>query len=172
MILLICFSGVSMLIESKAQQINYGIRAGINNNHKNKLDLSVYEIYLNGAPPICSVLGNIIYPLNISFEMTLGLFTDKANKSFLVSVGPNLYLIEYDNIVFISTGIKPSFLTNHTFTEFDLGGDFNFISHIALIISLNEIFNLGYRFEHISNAGLYKNNPGVNLHFIELSFIL
>jgi hypothetical protein len=63
-------------------------------------------------------------------------------------------------------------MTNHIFNNFDLGGTLNFKSHIALNVSPNKKINLGYRFEHISNAGLYEKNPGVNFHYIEIEYVL
>jgi hypothetical protein len=171
LILLICFSGTSRFIESYAQQVKYGIRTGINNNHKNNLDLSVYEIYLNNVPLIYSISGNIFDPLDISFEMALGLVREKTNSSLLFSMGPTLKLIDYKSIVSISTGIKPSLITNHVFNDFDLGGIFNIKSYIDFTIALTKEFELGYRFEHISNAGLYEKNPGVNFHFVEVIYV-
>jgi|GEM_PF-6962771 len=161
-----------MLTDSFAQQVQYGVRTGINDNHKKDLDLSVYEIYLHTEPPIYSIADNIFGPLNISFETALGVVHDKTNSSLLFSMGPTLRLINFENIVSVSTGLKPSLMTNHIFNDFDLGGTFNFKSHIALTISPNKQINLGYRFEHISNAGLYEKNPGVNFHYVEVVYVL
>ena len=30
--------------------------------------------------------------------------------------------------------------------------------------------SLGYRFQHMSNAGLYNRNPGLNLHMVEFAW--
>lgn len=155
-----------------AQGVHYGIRTGINDSHKKDLDLCMYEVYLRTVPPIYSMTDNIFDPLNISFEMALGVVRDKANSSLLLSMGPTLSLINYKNIFSVSTGLKPSLMTNHIFNNFDLGGTLNFKSHIALNILPNKKINLGYRFEHISNAGLYEKNPGVNFHYIEVEYVL
>ncbi|KUG25721.1 hypothetical protein ASZ90_004449 [hydrocarbon metagenome] len=160
-----------MLTDSFAQQVQYGVRTGINDNHKKDLDLSVYEIYLHTVPPLYST-DNILDDLNISLEMALGVVHDKTKSSLLFSMGPTLRLINYENIVSVSTGLKPSLMTNHIFNDFDFGGTFNFKSHIALTISPNKQINLGYRFEHISNAGLYEKNPGVNFHYVEVVYVL
>lgn len=80
-----------------AKQVQYGVRAGINDSHKKDLDLSVYEFYLHTVPPIYSMANNIFDPLNISFEMVLGVVCDKTNSSLLFSIGPTLKLINYEN---------------------------------------------------------------------------
>lgn len=163
---------VLLIPNNFAQQVHYGIRTGINDSHKKDLDLSVFEIYLHTFPPIYSMTDNIFDPLDISFEMALGVVRDKANSSLLFSMGPTLSIINYKNIFYVSTGLKPGLMTNHIFNNFDLGGTLNFKSHIALNVSPNKKINLGYRFEHISNAGLYEKNPGVNFHYIEIEYVL
>lgn len=155
-----------------AQQVHYGVRTGINDTHKKDLDLSVYEVYLHTVPPIYSMTDNIFDPLDISFEMALGVVRDKANSSLLFSIGPTLSIINYKDIFSVSTGLKPSLMTNHIFNNFDLGGAFNFKSHIALAVSPTTEIELGYRFEHMSNAGLYEKNPGLNIHYIEVVYVL
>lgn len=163
---------VVLIPNNFAQQAQYGVRTGVNDTHKKDLELSVYEIYLHTAPPLKSITDNIFDPLDISFEMALGVVRDKANSSLLFSMGPTLRLINYKNIVSASTGFKPSLITNHLFNDFDLGGALNFKSHIALTISLDIPVELGYRFEHMSNAGLYQKNPGVNFHYVEVVYVL
>lgn len=124
-----------------AQQVRYGVRTGINDNHEKDLDLSVYEIYLHIAPPIYSIADTIFDLLNIYFETALGVVHDKKNCSLLFSMGPTLELINYENIVSVSAGLKPSLITNHIFKDFDLGGTFIFKSHIALTILLYKQIN-------------------------------
>lgn len=168
---MILFLSMIMLTASFAQEIQYGIRTGINDNHKKDLDLSAYEIYLHTVPPLYST-DNFLDDLNISLEMALGVVHDKTNSSLLFSIGPTFKLINYGNIVTLSTGLKPSLITNHVFNNFDVGGAFNFKSYIDLTVSLYKHINFGYRFEHISNAGLYRKNPGINFHYIELVYII
>lgn len=171
-VIMIYFLSITMISSSFAQQVQFGIRTGINNNHKEKLDLSVYEIYILTFPPIYSMADNIFDPLDISFEMALGVVSDKTNNSVLFSLGPTLKIIHYENIVSVSIGLKPSLITNHIFNDFDLGGTFNFKSYTALTTSLIKNINLGYRFEHISNAGLYEKNPGINFHYVDIVYVL
>lgn len=164
--------GSAMISNNFAQPVQYGVRTGVNDTHKKDLDLSVYEIYLHTVPPIYSIVDNIFDPLNISFELALGVVRDKATSSLLFSIGPTLKLINYKNIVSASTGLKPGLITNHLFNDFDLGGTLNFKSHIALTISPYKNIDFGYRFEHLSNAGLYEINPGVNFHYVEVLYVL
>jgi len=52
----------------------------------------------------------------------------------------------------------------------DFGERFQFTSHIGLIWYLTDRVSLGYRFQHMSNAGLASPNPGLNLEMLELSY--
>lgn len=170
--IMIFFWGITLVTDNFAQSVQYGVRTGINDSHKKDLDLSVFEIYLRTVPPIYSPADNFFSPLNISFEAAIGLLHDKANSALLFSMGPSVNLISFKNIFSVSTGIKPTILTNHFFNNFDLGGTLNFKSHIAANVSPNKKIIIGYRFEHISNAGLYEKNPGVNFHYIEFEYVL
>lgn len=168
----IYFWVIILLSDSSAQQLNIGIRIGLNNSRKESLHISVYEIYLQNVPPITSMPDTIFGFINIASEAAIGVMRDKINCSLLFSIGPTLKLINYKNIVSVSSGIKPSLITNRIFNDFDFGGIFNFKSHISFTISPSKEVYLGFRFEHISNAGLYEKNPGVNFHYVEFVYVL
>ncbi len=168
----ISFSSMIMLNISIAQSKRYGIRTGINDNHKQNLNLTVSEIYLHTTPPLDSIFKSIFGSSTTSFEVSAGALQDKKNIAFLISLRPVLELINYENIFSASAGIKPGLMTDHNFENYDLGGDFNFLSFFELTITFKKQINLGYRFEHISNAGVYEKNPGVNFHCVELVYII
>lgn len=167
----IVFLGIIMLNISNAQSKRYGIRTGINDNHKQNLNLAVYEIYLHTTPPLDSISKSIFGSSTTSFEVSAGALLDKKNIAFLISSGPVLELINYENIFSALAGIKQGLMTDHNFGNYDLGGNFNFLSFFELTITLKKQITLGYRFEHISNAGIYEKNPGINFHHIGLAYI-
>jgi hypothetical protein len=65
-------------------------------------------------------------------------------------------------------GIKPTVLSEDRFGTLDLGGHFHFTSHLGIRYQLHPKFAVGYRFQHISNAGIASPNPGLNLHLLTL----
>ena len=56
----------------------------------------------------------------------------------------------------------------HDFQGYDLGGGFNFAEMagggVTYFLETNLAINLGYRFQHASNASLYDENRGFNTH--------
>jgi len=67
-------------------------------------------------------------------------------------------------------GSSPTLLSRYRFEGMDFGERFQFTSHIGLIWYLTDRVSLGYRFQHMSNAGLASPNPGLNLEMLELSY--
>lgn len=65
-------------------------------------------------------------------------------------------------------GVKPTLLSEDRFGMRDLGGHFHFTSHAGIRYELRPRLSVGYRLQHISNAGISSPNPGLNLHLITL----
>jgi hypothetical protein len=49
---------------------------------------------------------------------------------------------------------------------------FQFGSHIGLgyRFGAKRSYEIGYRFQHISNAGIKKPNPGINFHQVRVQY--
>jgi lipid A 3-O-deacylase len=84
------------------------------------------------------------------------------------SAGPGIEFNFIKEFSFIEAGISPTFITRHAFKSNELGGLFNFTSYAGIYFSPLKSLTAGYRFQHMSNAGLYRPNPGVNLHILEI----
>lgn len=80
-------------------------------------------------------------------------------------------ILEFDDFpveLVISSG--PTFLTEDKIRTSDLGSKFQFTSAVGLDWEVVDDWNLGYRYLHISNAGLGDPNPGLNLHAVSLLY--
>jgi len=163
-ILYISLFTIALLSFSYAQQYKSGIRTSLDQSRKGNTDLHFYEFFIMTDYPINFIKDNLS-DLQLKLEYTIGLLEDDSTNSLLFSFGPVAEFNIYDNKIFLSGGISPSFMTKHTFNNLELGGSFNFISQIGVMFSPIEYIAIGYRFEHSSNAGFYENNPGFNIHF-------
>jgi len=67
-------------------------------------------------------------------------------------------------------GVQPSYLTHRHIGDDDLGGNIQFTSHIELAFDVTSALSIGLRGQHISNGGLYRPNPGMNLASVTLSY--
>lgn len=61
------------------------------------------------------------------------------------------------------TGGGATLMSRYKYGDEDLGGAFQFASHIGLEYRFLERLSGFARLQHISNAGIYSKNPGVNL---------
>lgn len=68
----------------------------------------------------------------------------------------------------LSAGVSPTFFSREKYGPTDFDSPLQFTSHIGLNARLNSRLALGYRFQHTSNAGLGRHNPGLNLNMIAL----
>ena len=113
----------------------------------------------------------------LSSGLAAGLGADGAS-ALAASVGPTLTLRWARWALIIDGGVSPTFISRDQFNDFDLGGQFHFTSHIgvsygfATAQSQSTSFSIGYRFQHISNAGLDSFNPGLDFHLLELRYWL
>ncbi|WP_373501212.1 acyloxyacyl hydrolase [Desulfococcus sp.] len=90
------------------------------------------------------------------------------DTGIMAGFGPQLELtFPWDRLTAFAT-VRPSGLTEHEYGREDLGGWFTLATDVGARIDLGSRIMVGYAWEHISNANLYDNNPGLNFHVIEL----
>ena len=69
-------------------------------------------------------------------------------------------------------GVKPAVLSEYRFGTKDMGGTVQFASHLGVNYRFRQDLSVGYRYQHLSNAGLYDSNPGLELHLITFDWLL
>ena len=71
---------------------------------------------------------------------------------------------------FLELGLGPHVHTKSKIENDDFDIPFAFGSHIGLGVELgrSKNFELLYRFQHLSNASLGNENPGINFHVLQL----
>jgi len=68
-------------------------------------------------------------------------------------------------------GSSPTLTSEHAFPDRNLGGPFQFTTHVGVNWEVTAHVRLGYRFQHMSNADIYTLNPGLNMHMLALSYL-
>lgn len=99
-----------------------------------------------------------------TMEGACGGLWDGTDEAVVGSVGPGVKVSPRGLPVFLEGGIDPTFLSFHDFAGRNLGADFQFTSHVGLGWDVVSHVRVEYRFQHMSNAGFSKPNPGLNLH--------
>ena len=67
-------------------------------------------------------------------------------------------------------GVSPTLLSQYQFGSADFGQTLQFTTYLGLNLDLTRHWRLGYRHQHMSNGGLARENPGLNLNMFALSY--
>lgn len=102
--------------------------------------------------------------LQTRLQLTAGALEGYDDVAFDGTLGPDLVLSYAPVPVTLDAGVSPTILSRHTFGERNLGTEFQFTSHVGLECRVWRCWSLSYRFQHMSNAGISKDNPGLNTH--------
>jgi hypothetical protein len=145
-----------------------GIRGGIsdNRNDNNFYQVEAFSIW---NMPWSWALG-AGWSLTPYLEANAGMIRASDNSAFVGSAGPGIYFTGFKETTRIFMGVNPTVISKHQFGSDDLGGAVQFTSHIGIDFSVTRHIAIGYRLQHMSNAGLYSPNPGVNMHMLEVGY--
>jgi hypothetical protein len=109
--------------------------------------------------------------LQSRLDVSAGWLGRGPDNAAIATVGPTLVLGWRRFPVSIEGGVSPTVISLEHFETKDLGTDFQFTSHVGANWDFASRMRLSYRFQHMSNAGIGDNNPGLNLHMVALSCI-
>lgn len=102
------------------------------------------------------------------WETALSYWEGGNDHAVVFAMGPTVqYPLPADNWR-LSLGIQPTLFSDYESDNRDLGGPFEFTSHIGVRWQANPEWYVGARVQHTSNAGIYDNNPGINLFAVEI----
>lgn len=73
---------------------------------------------------------------------------------------------------FLELGVGPHFLSDQSIGDKEFGTSLNFGSHLGIgaLFGDRGQYELSYRFQHLSNAGIERPNPGINFHLVRFSY--
>ena len=102
---------------------------------------------------------------------TAGVLSGNGSYTFIGSVGPAFSLGRTGIPLELDLGVSVAVLSRDRIGNRDVNGYAQFVSHAGVNYRFSDTLGLGYRFQHMSNAGLNGGrNPGINLHMFGLSW--
>jgi hypothetical protein len=104
-------------------------------------------------------------------NIAAGWLGDPGNDAFVSSAGLGLMLQRGEFPFKLEGGLAPTYISRPDFGTKVLGTNLQFTSHIGLAMDMGPSLRVLYRFQHMSNAGFGKHNPGLNLHMVGVSYI-
>ncbi len=108
--------------------------------------------------------------LETRLDLSAGWLGNNRDSAAVGTLGPVLALRREGFPIFLAGGSSPTLLSRSDFETKNFGEPFQFTSHIGLYWDITEHWRAGYRFQHMSNAGISTSNPGLNLHAVALSY--
>ena len=100
----------------------------------------------------------------------LGVLDGGGDTGLLGSMGLEMVLGGGDSAFEVRLGSALTLMSDYTYGEEDFGGSVAFTNHIGLDYWFLENMSALARVQHMSNAGLYRTNPGLNLIMLGLRY--
>ena len=144
-----------------------GIRGGVSDD-RNDEDFTQVEAFAELELP-WSWTFDSGWDIGTRLVGVVGVLTADGDYGALVNLGPGLD-IAHDSGFTIGVGVLPTLISESEYGREDLGGSFHFTSYVGLSYTFAEHFALGYRWSHMSNAGISSPNPGLNMHMLVLGY--
>ena len=108
--------------------------------------------------------------LQTRLDLSAGALRQRGDEGFVGTLGPTLVLGKGDFPLTFEAGSSPTILSRDEFSGANFGVPFQFTNHAGVGCRIYKQLSAGYRFQHMSNAGISKYNSGLDLHMFELSY--
>lgn len=108
--------------------------------------------------------------LQTRLDLSAGWLGDRGANAAMFTVGPLLVLSHETFPLAAEGGTSPTFLTHTDFWAKDFSEPVQFTSYLGFYWDFAKHWRVGYRYQHMSNAGLGGHNPGLNMHALALSY--
>lgn len=108
--------------------------------------------------------------LQTRLDLSAGALNGRSDDAFIGTLGPD-FVVRHDRFPLnLEGGVSPTYMSRSEFDGMNFGISFQFTTHVGLNLELGDHFGVGYRYQHMSNAGLGDHNPGLNLHGVVLYY--
>jgi hypothetical protein len=117
------------------------------------------------------------WKLQTRVDLSAGCLGKSNDHAAVGTVGPILALGHGHLPVWLEGGSSPTLISRDSYGQppqsvaKDFGDPFQFTSHIGVYWNVATRVRVGYRFQHMSNAGIASPNPGLNLNFFYASYL-
>lgn len=135
---------------------------------KNPGNFNFYEIEGSYLTDIARYEDDIIFMLG--FGGATGVLHHKSENGFVIQGKVEAGLGFFNNYLMVLLSTGPGFLTRYRYKDHNFGGPLTFLSSAGMRILPWKKVGITYRFQHMSNAHLFKENNHLNLHILGLNY--
>jgi hypothetical protein len=153
-----------------SSETNYpavGIRSGFSQSGKNQTFYQS-ELFSTWVPAHWHLSTN--WTLSPRLELTTGYLVNHGEDGFIGTLGPELVVTYQPWRTSMDTGIRATVLSRNIFEGRNFGIPFQVTSHIGIGWEFVHAWDVGYRFQHMSNSRLSSSNPGLNMHLFGVGY--
>lgn len=145
---------------------------GYGREFRKNVDLSQYEIFYRYPLPYKTTLADY-WQVSTDLEFGAALLREAGadnDGTGRFSIMPQVIISPHKMVNFI-IGLGAGYMAGRTnFSNNDLGGHFLLNSKVGVQLVLGEHWGLEYDYYHQSNAGIYDENDGLNIHHFAFSY--
>ena len=147
---------------------SFAVKGGFSVNDYGS-DFTHFEGAFDYKLPV-QIIFNENFGIEVAATISTGIMSSRNRNGLLIGAGPKILVKVIKSYFVISLSSLPTYVTRDLYRDFSIGGKFHFLSQIGFNLFMNRNISLVYNFQHISNAGFERPNPGVNFHMIGVRY--
>jgi hypothetical protein len=101
---------------------------------------------------------------------TAGALFAAGDGAFVGTIVPLLAFGPKNGVFALDAGVGAALMTRYKFGKQNFGGAFQVALTFGLRVPVYRGFGIGYRLAHMSDAEIYPDGTGVDMHMLELSY--
>ena len=156
------------------ESFTLGFRGGFNATDRN-VDFEQYEAFVHYKLP-WTWRWSTGWGLDTRLDASAGALEGGDDTGFIGTIGPAVVLSR-STFWSLEIGVGFTYLSEDEFGRPEIegagenfGGEFQFSSHVGINYLFSNRWDLGYRFQHMSNADIEDPNPGLEMHLFQLGY--
>lgn len=110
------------------------------------------------------------FKLQSRLDISAGWLGNRWANGTVLGFGPLLSLSHEHFPVELVSGTGPTFLVHPDYGAKNFGDPVQFTTYLGFEWNVSDHWRLGYRIQHMSNAGMSEHNPGLNMNMFSLSY--
>lgn len=150
---------------SLATTMEFGVRGGVDDASLEENYSSAELYYLKDLPWQKEIAPGVRVYTRLDIGATF-LNGDSQDGGWIAAGGDIVFSL-MDGAFELEAGWRPAWMFEHEYGGDNFGGGLQFISHAGATLNMGRAA-LNYRFQHISNANAYDENPGLDMHVLGL----
>jgi len=124
-----------------------------------------FELFVTYGLPLAKQWTHWAYFSDI--DITGGMISDRDQQAAIGSIGPRIGFKRHPLIFDIGTRL--TLVSDSELGEKILDGPVHFSSHFRIGLRMSDV-EIGCRIQHMSNAGFYDSNPGLDLLVLDVGY--